>query len=88
MAGSPALSTDVNVTINVGDLNDNKPVFSTIYYTASTPENKPVGTSVLALAVTDADSGTSGTVTLTIDTSTTSGARAALFLDVRLSIDR
>ncbi|KAJ8368497.1 hypothetical protein SKAU_G00085250 [Synaphobranchus kaupii] len=48
----------VRVYFNVGDVNDNPPVFCPDSYSASVLENSPVGTCLLALNVSDADDGT------------------------------
>ncbi|XP_031719293.1 protocadherin Fat 4 [Anarrhichthys ocellatus] len=47
----------LNVTVVVMDVNDNPPVFSSSEYTTSVPENSEIGTNVLVVKATDADSG-------------------------------
>lgn len=47
----------LNVTVVVTDVNDNRPVFSSSEYTTSVPENSAIGTNVLDVKATDADSG-------------------------------
>ncbi|KAF3693195.1 Protocadherin Fat 4 [Channa argus] len=47
----------LNVTVVVMDVNDNPPVFSSSEYLASVPENSEIGTNVLNVKATDADSG-------------------------------
>ncbi|PVD25348.1 hypothetical protein C0Q70_15848 [Pomacea canaliculata] len=80
--GSPQLNALANVTISIGDLNDNVPTFDSVSYAATTTENDPVGTGILTLVVTDKDIGSNANISLFIDTSTTAGARAAQFLQV------
>lgn len=45
--GKPVLQSTVQVTINVVDINDNKPVITLPTSTASVPENRPAGQTVL-----------------------------------------
>ena len=54
-AGTPPLTGDVNVSINVLDINDNYPVFNQSNYTAVLLENTAVGTEFLAIDSTDID---------------------------------
>ncbi|XP_053392678.1 cadherin-23-like isoform X2 [Mercenaria mercenaria] len=54
--GIPSLSTTVNVTVEIEDVNDNAPVFSPKTYTASVPESATAGVSVVKVSATDADS--------------------------------
>ncbi|NXN80146.1 PCDGE protein, partial [Bombycilla garrulus] len=60
--GDPARSGTVQVRINVTDANDNPPVFSKSVYEARVPENVPVGSLVLQVRATDADTGPNGRV--------------------------
>ncbi|XP_009578552.1 PREDICTED: protocadherin Fat 3-like [Fulmarus glacialis] len=55
-SGIPPLSSSVTVNVDISDVNDNSPVFTPANYTAVIQENKPVGTSILQLVVTDKDS--------------------------------
>ncbi|TRY83135.1 hypothetical protein DNTS_020651, partial [Danionella cerebrum] len=55
-SGSPAKSTTVNVNIEIADVNDNPPVFSPANASALIQLNKPVGTTILTLSVSDKDS--------------------------------
>ncbi|KAF3823800.1 hypothetical protein GH733_007268 [Mirounga leonina] len=70
-SGIPAMSSTATVNIDISDVNDNSPVFTPANYTAviqrgvilssvlissRMQENKPVGTSILQLVVTDRDS--------------------------------
>ncbi|XP_072248265.1 protocadherin Fat 4 isoform X2 [Leuresthes tenuis] len=47
----------LNVTVIVTDVNDNPPVFSSSEYITSLPENSEIGTIILDVKATDADSG-------------------------------
>lgn len=53
--GIPSLSSFVTVNIEVGDANDNPPLFSQTNYTAVVQENRPLGHIVLQFVVSDAD---------------------------------
>ncbi|XP_041440520.1 protocadherin Fat 3 isoform X2 [Xenopus laevis] len=55
-SGVPPLSSTVTVNIDISDVNDNSPQFTPANYSAVIQENKPVGTSILQLVVTDKDS--------------------------------
>ncbi|XP_064243959.1 protocadherin gamma-B5-like [Passer domesticus] len=60
--GDPARSGSVQIRINVTDANDNPPVFSKSVYEARVAENLPVGSLVLRVVATDADTGSNGRV--------------------------
>ncbi|XP_041733156.1 protocadherin Fat 4 isoform X2 [Coregonus clupeaformis] len=63
----------VNVTVNVSDVNDNPPVFTSSQYTASVLENSAVGTLVLQVRATDADSSANAYITYSLMASGHSG---------------
>ncbi|XP_028818497.1 protocadherin Fat 3a isoform X3 [Denticeps clupeoides] len=54
-SGSPSLSSTVQISIDVSDINDNPPTFTPANYTSVIQENKPIGTSILQLSVIDND---------------------------------
>ncbi|XP_047672539.1 protocadherin Fat 1a isoform X2 [Tachysurus fulvidraco] len=58
--GSPAHFSTTKINIDVSDINDNPPVFSQSNYTLIIQENRPVGTSVLQLSVSDRDASHNG----------------------------
>ncbi|KAG7464992.1 hypothetical protein MATL_G00171450 [Megalops atlanticus] len=58
--GDPPLSTAVQVTVTVSDVNDNPPVFSRIDHSLVLQEGEPVGSSILQLMVTDRDTPQNG----------------------------
>ncbi|XP_066185596.1 protocadherin gamma-B5-like [Sylvia atricapilla] len=60
--GEPARSGTVQIRINVTDANDNPPVFSKRVYEARVAENLSVGSLVLRIRATDADTGSNGQV--------------------------
>ncbi len=54
--GSPSsLASNVLVSVDIGDANDNAPSFSQANYTAIAQEDKPLGFTILQVQVTDAD---------------------------------
>ncbi|XP_072547580.1 protocadherin Fat 4 [Salminus brasiliensis] len=56
----------INVTINVTDVNDNPPVFTSSEYTASILENSAIGSSVIQIRATDKDSGSHAHITYSL----------------------
>ncbi|XP_077589332.1 protocadherin alpha-6-like isoform X16 [Stigmatopora nigra] len=60
--GIPAKSANLNVTIRVLDINDNRPIFSKEGYSVQLQENAPLGTSVIKVQATDLDEGANGEV--------------------------
>ncbi|XP_038556090.1 protocadherin gamma-A10-like [Micropterus salmoides] len=61
--GTPQRSGTVNIDITVLDANDNPPVFNQSEYRATVQENATLGTHILTVNATDADSGSQGMVT-------------------------
>ncbi|XP_061091766.1 protocadherin Fat 2 isoform X2 [Conger conger] len=59
-SGHPPLSTAVQVTVTVSDVNDNPPVFSKINHSVVLQEGEPMGSSILQLSVTDRDTPRNG----------------------------
>ncbi|KAJ8383115.1 hypothetical protein SKAU_G00038930 [Synaphobranchus kaupii] len=58
--GNPPKSGSATINIDVSDVNDNPPVFSQANYSLIVQENRPVGTTVLRLGVTDRDASHNG----------------------------
>ncbi|XP_051716060.1 protocadherin Fat 2 [Ctenopharyngodon idella] len=58
--GSPPLSSAVQVTVTVSDVNDNPPMFSQINYSLVLQEGEAVGSGILHLLVTDRDTPQNG----------------------------
>ncbi|XP_048580487.1 cadherin-23-like isoform X2 [Nematostella vectensis] len=79
--GLPSFSATTRVSIVVGDLNDNNPVFNPTNYSTTVFENSPVGTSLLDVTATDADSGQNAYVTYSV----TAGDSHGLFRAVTKS---
>ena len=55
--GSPPMSSEVNVSVVLVDVNDNSPQFNKSEYHAYVMENQPIGTPVLIVTATDDDTG-------------------------------
>ncbi|XP_040001752.1 protocadherin-23 [Xiphias gladius] len=54
--GLPSLHSAQTLTVEVGDVNDQRPVFSQSIYNASVPENRDPGEPVVRVSATDEDS--------------------------------
>ena len=55
--GIPSLSTEVNVSLVLVDINDNSPTFNSSVYYGYVMENQPIGSPVLVITGTDRDLG-------------------------------
>ncbi|XP_065264910.1 protocadherin gamma-B5-like [Emys orbicularis] len=53
--GSPPLSTQKTILVQISDINDNAPVFEKPSYTAYVPENNPSGVSIFSVKASDRD---------------------------------
>lgn len=63
----PTLSAIVQVTLNIGDINDNYPIFGSSVYTGSITEGSiNTGNTILTVSATDADYGTNADIIFTI----------------------
>lgn len=60
--GFPQLSSSMNLTVLVEDINDNDPVFSQASYSVLIYEDTPCGTSLLTIQANDNDTGHNGEV--------------------------
>nr|XP_046262312.1 protocadherin alpha-2-like isoform X5 [Scatophagus argus] len=60
--GTPPNSGTSEIEINVLDINDNAPMFSSSLYKVQTFENTPIGRAVFTLNATDADEGTNSEI--------------------------
>lgn len=58
--GLPSLSSTQTFTMEVGDVNDQSPIFSQNVYNANVAENKDPGEPVTRVSATDDDSGKNG----------------------------
>uniref|UniRef100_A0A5F8GQ19 Cadherin related 23 n=1 Tax=Monodelphis domestica TaxID=13616 RepID=A0A5F8GQ19_MONDO len=55
--GSPPRAAEIPVYLEIVDINDNNPIFDQLSYQESVFEDTPVGTVILTVTATDADSG-------------------------------
>ncbi|CAH1802941.1 unnamed protein product, partial [Owenia fusiformis] len=68
--GTPALSTIINVVVNVNDVNDNVPTFEHVLYSTSILENQPENTFIATVNADDGDTMVNGQITYSILSST------------------
>ncbi|KAM7417669.1 hypothetical protein PAMA_017356 [Pampus argenteus] len=64
--GTPQKSGTSEIIINVLDINDNIPVFTTAVYKTSIAENIPFGASVITVTASDADEGPNGEISYSL----------------------
>ncbi|XP_049729859.1 protocadherin gamma-B4 isoform X21 [Elephas maximus indicus] len=64
--GKPPLSSSISVTLHVGDVNDNAPVFHQASYVVHVAENNPPGASIAQVSASDPDLGPNGLVSYAI----------------------
>ncbi|XP_043982184.1 protocadherin alpha-3-like isoform X6 [Gambusia affinis] len=64
--GSPANSGTSEIEINVLDINDNAPIFSSSLYKINVLENVAFGTAILTLNATDADDGSNSEIVFSL----------------------
>ena len=74
--GAPANTTTASVTITVNSVNSNDPIFQGTPYAATVSESATIGTTVITVTATDADTGTDGTVSYGITAGNTGNAFA------------
>lgn len=60
--GSPSLSGTGTVTVQVNDVNDNVPIFTSSTFHTTIMEDAPTGTDVLLVNSSDADVGINGVI--------------------------
>ena len=71
--GTPQLSVMTTITVNVGDRNDNPPVFVQSPPTIPVRENTPIGTILAQFIATDNDTGTNAEIIYTVGLTSTMG---------------
>ncbi|XP_067423484.1 protocadherin gamma-B5-like [Emydura macquarii macquarii] len=64
--GTPPLSTQKTILLQISDINDNAPVFEKPSYTAYVPENNPSGASIFSVKASDRDLDQNARVTYSI----------------------
>ncbi|XP_053317380.1 protocadherin Fat 4 [Spea bombifrons] len=61
-SGNPALTGTGTITVNVDDINDNKPLFALSQHFITIPEDAPTGTDILLVNCSDPDAGVNGVI--------------------------
>ncbi|XP_057588732.1 protocadherin gamma-B4 isoform X18 [Hippopotamus amphibius kiboko] len=64
--GKPPLSSSSSITLHIGDVNDNMPVFEQAFYEVDVAENNPPGASITQVRALDPDLGPNGHVSYSI----------------------
>ncbi|XP_021070319.1 protocadherin gamma-B1 isoform X17 [Mus pahari] len=64
--GKPPLSSSTSITLHVGDINDNAPVFHQASYLIQVAENNPPGASIAQVSAFDPDLGSNGFISYSI----------------------
>ncbi|KAM5214028.1 protocadherin gamma-B1 isoform 22-T22 [Hipposideros larvatus] len=64
--GKPSLSSSTSLTLRIGDINDNAPVFHKGIYVVQVDENNPPGASIAQVSASDPDMGPNGHVSYSI----------------------
>ncbi|XP_042793384.1 protocadherin gamma-B2 isoform X3 [Panthera leo] len=64
--GKPPLSSSINITLHIADVNDNAPVFEQVFYLVHIAENNPPGASIAQVSASDPDLGPNGHVSYSI----------------------
>ncbi|XP_058918825.1 protocadherin gamma-A12 isoform X21 [Kogia breviceps] len=80
--GSPPLSTETHITLNVADTNDNPPVFSHASYSAYILENNPRGASIVSVTAHDPDYGENARVTYSLVDDSLQGASLSSYVSI------
>ncbi|XP_023559797.1 protocadherin gamma-A4 isoform X14 [Octodon degus] len=80
--GTPPLSTDTHISLQVVDINDNPPMFTHVSSSASIEENNPRGASILSLTAQDPDSGENAQVTYSLAEDTIQGAPLSSYVSI------
>ncbi|KAM5301576.1 protocadherin gamma-B4 isoform 18-T18 [Glossophaga mutica] len=64
--GKPPLCSSTTITLHIGDVNDNPPVFQQSPYLVHVPENNPPGASIAQVSASDPDLGPNGLISYSI----------------------
>ncbi|XP_060035803.1 protocadherin gamma-A7 isoform X13 [Erinaceus europaeus] len=80
--GIPALSTEIHISVNLADTNDNPPAFPQSSYSVYVPENNPRGASIFSITANDADSGENAQVTYSLVEDTIQGAPLSSYISI------
>ncbi|XP_032003991.2 protocadherin gamma-A4 [Hylobates moloch] len=80
--GTPPLSTETHISLQVMDINDNPPTFPHASYSAYIPENNPRGASILSMTAQDPDSGDNARITYSLAEDTFQGAPLSSYVSI------
>ncbi|XP_045406997.1 protocadherin gamma-A12 isoform X6 [Lemur catta] len=80
--GTPPLSTETHITLNVADANDNPPVFPQASYSVYIPENNPRGASLVSVTAHDPDCEENAQVTYSLAENTLQGAPVSSYVSI------
>ncbi|XP_012501227.1 PREDICTED: protocadherin gamma-A9 [Propithecus coquereli] len=80
--GTPPLSTEIHITLQVTDINDNPPAFSQASYSVYLPENNPRGTSIFSVTAHDPDSNENSRVIYTLAEDTIQGSPLSSYVSI------
>ncbi|MEE6478684.1 hypothetical protein FKM82_011950, partial [Ascaphus truei] len=82
--GSPPLSKRKTIRLDVGDINDNPPVFDQSNYVAYVPENNSPGASIFSIHASDLDTGENAKVIYSIFNTDTEEFPLSSYLSINL----
>ncbi|XP_069339883.1 protocadherin gamma-A9 isoform X7 [Eulemur rufifrons] len=80
--GTPPLSTEIHITLQVTDINDNPPAFSQASYSVYLPENNPKGTSIFSVTAHDPDSNENSRIIYTLAEDTIQGSPLSSYVSI------
>ncbi|XP_066887927.1 protocadherin gamma-A1 isoform X15 [Kogia breviceps] len=80
--GTPTLSTETHISLQVTDINDNSPVFLQDSYSTYIPENNPRGAAIFSVTAHDADSNENARVTYSLVEDTIQGVPLSSFVSI------
>ncbi|XP_073658717.1 protocadherin gamma-A6 isoform X16 [Tursiops truncatus] len=80
--GIPSLSTEMLISLNVADINDNPPVFPHTSYSVYIPENNPRGASIFSVTAHDPDSHENAQVTYSLAEDTVQGGPLSSYISI------
>uniref|UniRef100_A0A7N5JQ38 Protocadherin gamma-C4 n=1 Tax=Ailuropoda melanoleuca TaxID=9646 RepID=A0A7N5JQ38_AILME len=80
--GTPPLSTETHISLQVADINDNPPAFPHASYSAYIPENNPRGASILSISAQDPDSIENARVTYSLAEDTFHGMPLSSYVSI------
>ncbi|XP_040459349.1 protocadherin alpha-C1-like isoform X5 [Falco naumanni] len=83
--GSPPITTQKTLWVQISDVNDNPPVFSADTFDVFMEENNPLGAFLYQVSASDRDMGENGRVSYILRNATVAGSALASFLSVSLA---